>query len=104
MTTEQLIDLLESWDALVRNLQKANLVLRAERDEARRAHAELARPPASKPTLPGTRGSYGRKAVLVPAQLQDVAHMTAREAAAALGVSHNTVARYRRAIEIGKAS
>jgi hypothetical protein len=118
---DRLVGLLEEWEALVRNLQQENVVLRAERDEARRALATLAgsavaeqavdnrqaagsspappTTPAAAPTLQprGRRGRRGRVRNLTDADLDRVKALSVREAADVLDCAINTLQRARHA-------
>lgn len=111
---ERVIDLLESYDALVREQREQILVLRAERDEARRAWREVlemrpgaepasspaARPPIPSPAdLPPSRARAGRRQQFDPADLEHVRHLSCSDAGKVLGCSKYTISKYRQQVE-----
>src|SRR5688572_10991994 len=95
---DKLREMFDMAEALVAELQHENVVLRAERDEARQALDKVLTRIGGEPEV--TRGRVGAPLVLGHAEVASVNHLSVRDAAAALGVSKNTVQRARQRYEM----
>lgn len=102
LTERQLLDLLENWDTLAASLQRENLILRAERDEARRALAEVTQ--AGSMRHIGQRPRRSRPRIVADTEVAQLGHLTIREAATILGVSVGTIGNARRRLAAAAAA
>ena len=90
---DSVTELLEHWETLVETLSRDNLVLRAERDEARRVLSEM----LDKAQIPteASRFKSGHPRQLTDEMLAKVAHLSNVEASRVLHCHSSSVSRAR---------